>query len=352
MRKKTISFKSFLLVLFFSVVHFGCSSDLNLDQLLHEFEQEKIAMGTVSIFKDGKELFNASFGLKNIEKNLKADENTKYWIGSISKTYTATIILQLIDEGKLSYATTLDQFFSDIVNANKITIQQLLYHRSGLYNITRSPNFEVWIAEPKDRNQMISKIKEFPADFLPGEKSSYSNTNFILLSYVAEIIEEKPFKEILHKRIIKKLNLKRTSFADTLNLANNEAMDYFPENGDWSPIVYQTNLTGTAGAGGVISTAKEVNIFFNHLFTGKLLKPATLQNMTTPINELGMGIGVSEFNGLLTYGHDGRIDGFRSIAAFAPEKNLSISLTFNGSKVSMTKNLIRVFEAYQYTFEQ
>lgn len=331
---------------------YSCSADVTLDQLLQEYETEKRAMGTVSIFKNGKEIYNKSFGLANLETQQKANAQTKYWIGSISKTYTATVILQLINEGKIELETKLDKFFPKIENAKNISVNQLLKHRSGLYNITQSPNFESWIAEPRTRAEMVSKLKSHKAAFKPGEKSSYSNTNFILLSYIAEIIEDKSFKEILSERIFRKLNLERTTFADTLNLTKNEAMDYFPENGKWSPITYHTNLIGTMGAGGIISTAKEINVFYQNLFDGKLISPNLLTKMTTPINELGMGIGVSEFDGIKTFGHDGRIDGFRSIAVYAPEKKLSIALTFNASKVSMSKNLIQIFEAYQFTFEK
>ncbi len=342
--------KIYIIICCFSLLN--CSPNKNLDELLKEFETEKKAMGTVSIYKNGKEIYNKSFGFSNIKTKKKANKETKYWIGSISKTYTATIILQLVNEGKLQLDTKLEKYFSDIENANTITIKQLLKHRSGIYNITKSPNFEGWIAEPRNREEMISKLKQHKAEFEPGKKSSYSNSNFILLSYIAEIIEKKSFREILSERIFKKLNLKRTSFADTLNLTKNEAMDYFPENGKWSPITYHTNLIGTMGAGGIISTAKEINIFYQNLFGGKLLPQDLLHKMTTPINELGMGIGVSKFNGIKTYGHNGRIDGFRSIAVYAPEKKVSIALTFNASKIPMSKNLMKIFEAYQFTFEK
>lgn len=129
-------------------------------------------------------------------------------------------------------------------------------------------------------------------------------------------------------------------------------MDYFPENGKWSPIVYQTNLTGTMGAGGIISTAREVNVFYSELFGGKFLSPETLTTMTTPVgDDLGMGIAVSTMKGYDIYGHTGRIDGFRSMAAYFPEEKLSIALTFNCGKGSMAKKMRRVLNAYRYTFK-
>lgn len=125
-------------------------------------------------------------------------------------------------------------------------------------------------------------------------------------------------------------------------------MDYFPEDGKWSPIVYQTNLIGTMGAGGIISTAKEVNIFVQNLFNGKMISPKNLKIMTTAKDELGMGVGVSRFNSELVYGHDGRIDGFKSIVGYFPEKKLSVALTFNCARGSMVKKLKNIIRAYQY----
>lgn len=330
----------------------SCDKKQTLDNLLLEMETKKEAMGTVSIFKDGNEIYNTSFGYKKLESKKRADENTRYWIGSVSKTYTATIVLQLIEEGKISYNKKLGEFFPSIVNANEITIKDLLLHRSGLHNVTNDPSFEVWIAEPRDRKEMISRIKKFNPDFKPNKMTKYSNTNYVLLSYIVEDLEQKSFEEILEERIFKKLNLQRTSFNDTLNLANNEAMDYFPENGKWSPIVYQTNLTGTMGAGGIISTAREVNVFYSELFGGKFLSAETLKTMTTPVgDDLGMGIAVSTMKGYDIYGHTGRIDGFRSMAAYFPEEKLSIALTFNCGKGSMAKKMKRVLNAYRYTFK-
>ncbi|CAL2083611.1 D-alanyl-D-alanine carboxypeptidase [Tenacibaculum sp. 190524A05c] len=340
----------FLFVLFSFFA--SCSKKQTLDELLLEMETNKEAMGTISIFKQGAEIYNSSFGYKKMESKERANENTRYWIGSISKTYTATIILQLIDEGKISFNRKLGEFFPGIVNAKEITIKDLLLHRSGLHNVTNDPSFEVWIAEPRSRKEMIARIKKFKPVFKPNKMTEYSNTNYVLLSYIAEKIEDKSFEEILERRIFKRLNLKRTSFNDTLNLANNEAMDYFPENGDWSPITYQTNLTGTMGAGGIISTAREVNIFYNDLFSGEFLSDQTLKTMTTPVgDDLGMGIAVSTMKGSDIYGHTGRIDGFRSMAAYFPEEKLSIALTFNCGKGSMVKKMKRVLNAYRYTFK-
>lgn len=327
----------------------SCAQKKSLDELFTDFSDKNTFMGTVSIFQNGKQVFNRSIGYANVKLNKKANEDTKYWIGSISKTYTATIILQLIDERKLTLTTTLHQYFPEIKNSKEITIAHLLQHRSGLYNITNDKGFEAWISEPRDRNAILERIKAHKTVFTPNTKTAYSNTNFLLLSYIAEDIEKQSFANILHRRILQKINAKRTSFAPKIDPHKNEAICYYPENGKFHPITYYTDLTGTMGAGGISATPKEINQFYTTLFTGKLLSKTALQKMTTPIDETGMGISVSNFNGLTVYGHNGAIDGFRSIAAYIPEKKVAIAIVLNATSIPTTKVLIATFKAYMHT---
>lgn len=344
--------KRFLVLLTIISSFVGCSQDQSLNELLEGFEKQNKAMGTVSILKNGNNFYTKSIGYANIELNKKNNSATKYRIGSISKTFTATIILQLLDEGKLSLSNSLSQYFPEVPNSENITISDMLYHRSGIYNISKAKGFEVWISEPRNREEMITKIKSKPSMFKPNSKLEYSNSNYILLAYIAEDIDKKTFGEIVNHRIIEKLNLRRTGFGKDIDFSKNEAMCYYPENGKWHPITYHTNLTGTMGAGGIISNAKEVSVFYNALFTGKLISKESLKLMTSPKEEMGMGISVNEFNGILVYGHDGAIDGFRSIAAYMPKLKLTICFTFNASSGSQSQKLIKIFKAYKHTITQ
>lgn len=323
-----------------------------MDDYLSQLESEKKAMGTVSVFKDGEQIYNKSIGFANLEEDKKANEVTLYRIGSISKTFTAAIILQLVEEGKLSLETKLGDYYPKIDQADQITIANLLYHRSGLYNITRSADFEVWISEPRSRAAMLDRIYENANVFEPNAKTEYSNTNYILLSYIAEDIDNQNFAEILKNRIFNPLDLEHTFFGKELDLSKNEAMCYYPENKEWHPITFHTNLTGTMGAGGLTSTAKDINTFYNALFMGELISKEILEQMTTPKDAMGMGISVDRRRGLDVYGHDGRIDGFRSVAAYFPEEKLSIACTFNAAQVSSSKTLFQLMNAYFYTFKK
>ncbi len=317
-----------------------------LDSLFNSIEENKMGMGTVSIFKDGKEIYQKSIGFSNLDLKTKAGELTKYRIGSITKTFTATIIMQLIDEKKLSLNTTLSSFFPKIKNAEKITIKNLLYHRSGLYNITNEEGFINWISKPRNRKEMLVKFIENGVDFEPDAKTSYSNTNYILLSYIAEDIDNKTFSEILETRIIEPLQLTRTLYGKEINLNENEAISYYQEDSDWKPITLETNLTGPMGAGAIVSTPRELNIFYDNLFSGKLVSNDALEQMKSIKENMGMGMSQLLFKGLEVYGHDGGIDGFRSMAAYIPSKNVSIAFSFNVLNTETMTIFVSLLETY------
>ncbi len=344
--------KGSILLMVFLCAFISCSQSQTLDEFSTHLESKNKAMGTISIFKNGKEVYHKSIGFANLEKQKKANKNTLYRIGSVTKTFTSTIILQLVEEGKINLDEKLATYFPDIPNAENITIKHMLYHRSGLYNITNEKGFESWISKPRDRKQMLARIKKYQSDFKPDSKSAYSNTNYILLSYIAEIVEKKTFNKILKKRISNKIGLKNTYFQKDLDLSKNEAMCYYPENGVWKPITYHTDLTGPMGAGAITSTAKDVATFYNALFNGKIISQKSIKQMTTPQDEMGMGVSVANFNGETIYGHNGAIDGFRSMVVYIPQKKLTIAFTFNALSVSSTDIIITLYKSYLQTIKQ
>lgn len=343
---------TFILLLVFACSYMSFSQNQSLDSLLVNYEKENEAMGNLYILKNGNEFFTKSIGYANIELNKKNNSETKFRIGSISKTFTATIILQLVDEGKLSLDDSLFQYFPEIPNSERITISDMLYHRSGIYNITTEKNFETWISKPRNKKEILTKIKEHKSLFQPDSKTEYSNSNYILLAYIAEDIDKQTFDKIIQKRIVKKLNLKNTDFGKDINFSKNEAMCYYLENEKWKPITFHTNLTGTMGAGGIISNAKDVSIFYEALFTGKLLSEKSLKLMKTPKEKMGMGISVNDFNGMTVYGHDGAIDAFRSMAVYIPKFKSAIVLTFNASNGSVGKKLQQIVKLYMQTLNK
>ena len=342
MQKKSITF---LMGLLCSVAIQGQSFDrAKVDNVFNTIESTNKAMGTITILKEGKELYQNSIGFSNISKKIKADKFTRYRIGSVTKTFTAAIILKLIEEGKLDFTTLLSTYFPEIVNAKKINIENLLYHRSGLHNVTNEAGFEIWISKPRSRKEMLAKFIKNGADFEPNERTEYSNTNYILLSYIAEDIEKQSYARLLENKIINQIGLKKTAFGGEINSDKNEAFSYYLEDNKWKPITIETNLSGTMGAGGIVSTSKDLTVFYDNLFSQKIISKSSLTKMTTLKSNMGMGVSELVFKGMKIYGHDGALDGFRSIAAYIPEKKIAIAFTLNASNTSTTGLLITILE--------
>lgn len=343
MRKNTLFFIGFLCSFAINSQTFNSKK---LDSLFNTIESNNQGMGVISILKKNQPIYFKSMGYSNTDKNIKADENTKYRIGSISKTYTATIIMQMIDEKKLTLNSYLDSYFPQIPNASKITIEDLLRHQSGLYNITEEKDLRTWITKKQSREKMLARFAKHSVGFQPKEKTSYSNTNYILLSYIAEDIDGKSFSTILKNRIIKPLQLKRTHFGKPINAKKNEALPYYFENGKWNSITTETHLSAPMGAGGIIASTGDVAKFYMNLFSGKLVSNISLKKMTDTSKGMGLGMSSLDFKGLKVYGHDGGIDGFTSFALHIPEKNISIAIALNGSSTSILPLVISILEIY------
>lgn len=322
------------------------SNPNNLNNLFNNLEKENQLMGTISITKNGKEAYFKPFGFYNISKKSKPNRSTKYRIGSITKTFTASIVLQLVDEGKLSLNTPLSKYFPQIPNASLITIKDLLNHQSGLFNVTKQKNIEEWISKPQSREQMLTRFVKNGADFEPRKDISYSNTNYILLSYIAEEVDNKSYAKILEDRIIKPLNLKRTAFGKAINHRKNEALAYYFKNNNWKKFDKQTHMSAPMGAGAITSTTEDLATFYNALFNSKVISDKSLKQMTMTSGNLGLGISEFQFKGMKIFGHSGGIDGFESYALYIPQKKVSIAILTNGVNTKVFPIVIKVLETY------
>jgi D-alanyl-D-alanine carboxypeptidase len=138
----------------------------------------------------------------------------------------------------------------------------LLRHQSGLFNVTDDENFRTWMVEPQTRKEMLNRIKNRPSIFEPGEKSEYSNTNYLLLSYIAEEIEGKAYAEILKERIIDKLNLENTFYGGKIDPNYNQALSYVKSEKNWD-LLPETDMSVPMGAGAIVSTRRKILIPFS-----------------------------------------------------------------------------------------
>jgi len=317
-----------------------------LDSLFDILNSKSKAMGSIAISANGKLVYQRAIGYSVVNGAVKtpASIKTKYRIGSITKMFTATMVFQLVEEGKLTIDTKLSKWFPQMANADKITIGEMLSHRSGLHNFTNDAAYPGYMTKPQSEADMLTIIQKQPSDFEPDTKAEYSNTNFVLLGYIIEKITGKPYADELKRRIIAKTGLTDTYYGGKINPANNEAYSY-KFAGGWQAEP-ETDMSIPGGAGALVSTPADLTKFIEALFGGKLISQQSLDQMKTMRDNYGMAMFVIPFYDKKSYGHNGDIDGFSSVLSYFPEDKMAISYISNGVAYPMNDILLGVLKIY------
>jgi hypothetical protein len=309
-----------------------------MDSLFSYIEEHDKGMGSISIFENGKEVYQRTYGFANIADGKKANSTTKYRIGSITKTFTATTIMKLVEQGKLSLDTKLDKFYPEIKNSEKITIENLLRHTSGIFSITSDKNYFDWMEKPISKEALISKIKGYEPVFEPNERNEYSNSNYVLLTFIAEKLYGKKYTDIIQDIIVKPLGLKNTYVGGKIDVKQNEALSY-QKLPNWE-LATETDMSVPVGAGAIVSTPTDLNTFLIGLFKNKIIKPHTFEKMIEIKEGTGLGIFQIPFYDKKAFGHSGSIDGFLASSYYFTGENVSISYITNGVEMQMNEILL------------
>lgn len=313
-----------------SILGFGQNSDFTkLDTYFQTLEKHDRFFGSVAISHAGKIIYTQAIGYADLETQLPNTAETKFRIGSTTKTFTAALVMKAVEKGKLSLDDPIKRYFPEIQNSHKITIRHLLNHRSGINNFTDRSYFS-WYTKPISQAALLDTIESKGIGFDPDEKYAYSNSNYVLLTFMLEDIFGKSYEEILKKYILKPLGLKNTKYGGKTDITRNEARSYRMKS-DWT-LATEGDMSIPLGAGGIISTPTDLCLFTAGLFNGKIISPESLEQMK-PIGEDSYGFGLEEvqLDGMTGWGHPGVIDAFSSTVAYFAEQDLSIALLCNGS---------------------
>ncbi|WP_051217504.1 serine hydrolase domain-containing protein [Paenibacillus assamensis] len=282
-------------------------------------------------------------GKSSIVANDKMQPNFHFRIGSITKTFTATVVLQLVGEGKLSLDDSIEKWLPGVVqgngyDSNKITVRQLLNHTSGIADYTNAEHFmkrsfEQPFKSYSDVEHVESGLKQKPL-FEPGTKFSYSNTNYVLAGLIIEKVTGDTYAEQITERLIKPLGLKNTLVPGTSSkLPKPHARNYYSTGDKKLRDITELNPAIAGASGEMISTAGDLNRFFTKLLAGDLLKPKQMKEMLDTVEAApGMryGLGIKEIklsNGTTVWGHSGGIHGTVShtVGTLGGKKMLTIS---------------------------
>jgi CubicO group peptidase (beta-lactamase class C family) len=295
--------------------------------------------GTVTFATSGKVLVRGSYGFSNRAEKLGFDEHTRFNIGSISKQFTAAAILLLQEEGKLK---TSDQIVKLLPEQNlpqswsEITLRELLSHTSGLKDY-----FTQGIQGEHSPAELLDMVRDAPLEFKPGERYSYSNTNYVLLGLVVQKVAAMPYCQFLHERIFGPLGMQDTQCLEEAGALEHHAIGYAPvDPGEGkpvsddppAPVVASSNLFG---AGSLVSTGDDLVLWTAALHHGHVLSATSYREMTTPVrNGYGYGLQIGSGRGHMRLDHSGVLHGFYSELEYFPGTDNTVVVLSNQNALS------------------
>ena len=314
-----------------------------LDAYFDALEANNKFMGSVALLQKGEVVYTRAIGYADVENKIKATPETKYGIGSVTKTFTAAMVMLAVEEKKLTLDQAIQRFFPTVPNASTITIRHLLSHRSGIHNFTNDEGYDKLKVQAKTRDEMIAIISEAGSDFTPDSTAAYSNSNYVLLSFMLEELYGKPYHELLKEKITGPLGLKNTYFGKSGDTDNHGSLSY----NYYTKWVMETPTEPSIsmGAGALISTATELTQFITALFYYKIVSRTSLREMMTIRDNLGLGLFVFPFYAKRAFGHTGGIDGYSALLAYFPKDTVAFAFVSNGNKMNSNDVAIAALSA-------
>lgn len=293
--------------------------------------------GSVLIMQNGQPLLSKGYGVKNFDGKMPADANTIYQIGSVTKQFTSTIILKLAEQKKLALTDKLSKYFPSFANGDKITVEHLLTHTSGIWNYTRDQQLMSSDADkPHSSQEMMNYFKDKPLDFEPGSKFSYSNSGYMMLGYIIEKVTGKKYENVVRDQIFQPLQMTHSGFDFTHLSSPDKATGYQSINqlAAIKSVIVDSSVSFSAGA--LFTTTGDLYKWNQSLSTNKILKKESLANAFTPRKDkYGLGWIIDTFAGRKIITHDGGIHGFLSSNSIFPDDHISITLLSNSNSTKM-----------------
>ncbi|MFD8990187.1 serine hydrolase domain-containing protein [Streptomyces goshikiensis] len=287
-------------------------------------------------------------GVQDKTTGAAMDPNSRFRIGSVTKTFSAVVLLQLVDEGKLKLDDPVNTYLPGLLPDDRITVRHLLTHRSGLADYTNAmfehtvPGFEAVRNKVFTYQELVALSLREPRTAQPGASYSYSNTNFVVVGMLIEKATGRTMAKEYERRIIKPLKLKNTSYVHpSTAIKGSHAHGYLHPDEAGAPLVDSTEQTVSwaQSAGAMISTTADLNTFMSGLLGGKLLSAGTMDAMTTvtptdATNTRFYGLGLRRYDlscGTSVYGHTGTVQGFYTYAFATRDGRRSIAAMANTS---------------------
>src|SRR5262249_5358294 len=262
-----------------------------MEQLVQSYVGGKNFMGSVLVAEGDHTLLNKGYGSANLEWDIPNSPSTKFRIGSMTKQFTAAAILLLEERGKLKTGDLVKKYMTDAPAAwDKVTINNLLTHTSGIPSFTSFPDYRSTEAISTTPEMLVARFRDKPLQFQPGEKWEYSNSGYVLLGYLIEKISGQSYKDFIQQNFFKPLGMNDSGYDSNSAIIVHRATGYTPTpNGPAQAGYIDMSIPFSAGA--LYSTTEDLLRWERALFAGKVLSAESLKKMTTPFkNDYAYGL--------------------------------------------------------------
>ncbi len=331
---KIISF-----TIIFTINFIICNAQPQNDTLAKKLDEYLISAnkfykfnGSALIAQHGEILLEKSYGLKDFSKKVLNDSNTIFQIGSVTKQFTAAVILKLQEEGKLSVQDKLSKYFPEFKYADEITLENLLTHTSGIYNYTNDidDNDSAIVCNPIKKQLVLDMVFKKGLDFKPGTKFSYDNSGYYLLGLIIEKVTGKSYEQNVRDIIFTPLQMTHSLFDFKDSKDTNIAIGYKILNDSQHLIAQRWDSTVTYAAGAIFSTTGDMYKWIKAIANKEILSSDSWKAALSPhLEHYGYGWFIDSLYGNKTISHGGGLPGFMAYLCYFPDKDATIILLNN-----------------------
>lgn len=337
MKISLILFLCLHLTIFMPISGFGQNYEGQFDAILKTQLSSESPGGTALVVKDGKVLYKKAFGRADLELDVAMEPDHIFRIGSLTKQFTASAILKLAGEGRLSLSDTITRFIKDYpMNGHVITIEHLLTHTSGVKNYTSLDKFNSEVRrEDFTPKELVDFFKNEPMDFPPGTDYRYSNSGYVLLGYIIELISGKTYAEYIRENFFQPLGMKNSFYGNTSAIVPGRASGYQRRNGHFQNSDY-LSMTLPYSSGAILSNVEDMFTWYDALMNNRVLNKGSLKKAHTSyklsggrLTGYGYGWELGNIQGSPTIKHVGRINGFVTYCVYLPMEKIFVAIFSN-----------------------
>ncbi len=303
-----------------------------IHSLLEELAQKGAFSGSVLLTKRGEIILSSGYGMAVVEQGIPNTSETKFRIGSVTKSFTAAAVLQLVGQGRIGLEAAIGNYFPEQTGGDRITVRHLLNHTSGLPNYTDSPLMKEWAQHAASPEEVVARFCLKELDFEPGTQFAYCNSGYVLLGLLMEKLTGKSYSDIIRDQLLKPLGMKNTEVEvpfreDPLFAAGYEYDG--THNLVKAPFFHASNAYA---AGSIISTVEDLLLWDYGLETNAILNKTLTEQMFTaggPSVPYGFGWFVQDTPFGRVIQHSGGVTGFHSLFMKFPQSGVTIIILSN-----------------------